>query len=238
LAREFPVVGRGASDQALLQANDTIRKMFAYRHDILKALINDGVKLVVLGSDENLSDLPEYQTLQQAADFDPLARVLAYSPEAKLLVVSEGNVTADPAQPNVGDNQVVRLMADALYRITATRPEDPKWNDRKRDVQQYELRVERLDERFGKRLDELFKQAIDAGKWRGTSAIHNPVGYWTAGVLAYFDAAGQDAAPQGAAHPIRTREELQAYDPDLFALVNETMAYDGRVDWRFRAANH
>ena len=41
-AREFTVVGREASDEALLKANDTIRKMFAYRHDILKALIADG----------------------------------------------------------------------------------------------------------------------------------------------------------------------------------------------------
>ena len=46
-AREFPVLGRDASDAALLKANITIRKMFAYRHDILKALINDGVRLVV-----------------------------------------------------------------------------------------------------------------------------------------------------------------------------------------------
>src|SRR6185369_5932759 len=48
-AREFTVLGRQASDEALLKANDTLRKMFAYRHDILKALIADGVKLVVLG---------------------------------------------------------------------------------------------------------------------------------------------------------------------------------------------
>jgi hypothetical protein len=26
---------------------------------------------------------------------------------------------------------------------------------------------------------------------------------------------------------------LKEYDPDLFALVNETMAYDGHVDWRY-----
>jgi len=42
-AREFTVVGRGAEDASLLKANDTIRKMFAYRHDILKAIIVDGV---------------------------------------------------------------------------------------------------------------------------------------------------------------------------------------------------
>ena len=53
------------------------------------------------------------------------------------------------------------------------------------------------------------------------------------GVLAYFDAVGQEGTPTDAAHPICTREELKAYDPDLFALVNETMAYDGHVDWRY-----
>jgi len=58
-AREFTVIGRCATDDAILKANDTIRKMFAYRHDILKALIADGVKLVVLGQNEMLSDLPE-----------------------------------------------------------------------------------------------------------------------------------------------------------------------------------
>ena len=70
------MIGRGASDEAMLKANDTIRKMFAYRHDILKALINDGVKLVVLGPDESLADLPEYSLLARDTSFDPLARVL------------------------------------------------------------------------------------------------------------------------------------------------------------------
>jgi len=243
-AREFPVVGRRASNEALLKANDTIRKMFAYRHDILKALINDGVKLVVLGPDEHLADLPEYQSMQRQRGsgrrrfrqrrFDPLTRVLDYSPRAKLLVVGEENVTADPAEPNVGDNEVIRVFANALVQVTATRPEDPNWDKRKRDVQQYELRVQRLDERFGKKLDELYESATSAGKWRGTRAVHNRDSYWSTGVLAYFDAAGQDTAPPDAAHPIRTRAALQSYDPGLYALVNETMAYDGRVDWRFR----
>ena len=47
-----------------------------------------------------------------------------------------------------------------------------------------------------------------------------------------LNAAGQDAAPNDAAHPIVTREALATYDPGLHALVAETMAYEGRVDWR------
>jgi hypothetical protein len=233
-AREFTVLGRGASDAALLKANDTIRKMFAYRHDILKALIADGVKLVVLGRNETIADLPEYRSLKEVKGFDPLLRVLDYTPETRLLGVAEENVLGDPRDPNAGDNQVIRVFATALLRVTATRPVDPNWEKRGRDVQQYELRVKRLDLRFGGKLKELFEKATGAGKWKGTTAVHDRVAYWAAGVLAYFDAVGQDAAPGDAAHPINTREALQAYDPELFALVHESMAYEGHVEWRFK----
>ena len=70
-AREFPVLGsKHVSDEALLKANDTIRKMFAYRHDILKAMIADGARLVVLGREEKLSDLPEFRDAKNKAEFD------------------------------------------------------------------------------------------------------------------------------------------------------------------------
>ena len=57
-----------------------------------------------------------------------------------------------------------------------------------------------------------------------------------AGMLAYFDALGQDDAPGDAPHPIATRERLLEYDPELFNVVHETMAYHGKVDWRFSPA--
>ncbi len=232
-AREFTVVGRQASDQALLKANDTIRKMFAYRHDILKALIADGAKLVVLGPQEKLTDLPEYQTLKQTKGFDSGVRFLEYEPTTKLMVVGEENVMGDPHQALVGDCLVIREFAKALYQVTGTRPVDPNWNNRGREVQQYELRVKRLDVEFDTKLQEAYAAAQSAGKWKGTSAVHDKANYWAVGVLAYFDAAGQDGAPNDAPHPIVAREALAAYDPALYALVNETMAYDGHADWRY-----
>ncbi len=232
-AREFTVLGREASDEALLKVNDTIRKMFAYRHDLLKALMANGVKLVVLGKNERISDLPEYKVFKDVQGFDVLARNLDYAPKTKLLVVGEENVLANSRAPNVGDNQVIRVFANAIYHVTATRPVDPNWENRGPAVQQYELRVQRLDGRFDEKLKEMFEKAKDAGKWKGTAAVHDRIAYWTSGVLAYFDALGQDSAPNDAMHPINTREALKDYDPDLFSLVNETMAYDGHVDWRF-----
>lgn len=231
-AREFTVLGREASDEALLKANDTIRRMFAYRHDILKALIADGVKLVVLGPRERLSDLPECKNLSdERADYT--ARFMDYSPETKLLVVGQENVLDNPGGPYATECQVIRVFAKALYHVTGTRLVDPNWEKRGQEVQQYELRVQRMDIRFDEKLKEVYDSAMSKGLWKGTAAVHDRVEYWAEGVLAYFDAVGMGAPPNGADYPITTREALKEYDPGLFSLVDETMAYKGKVDWRY-----
>ena len=66
-----------------------------------------------------------------------------------------------------------------------------------------------------------------------TSADGARIAYWVEGVLSYFDALGQDAAPHDATHPNSTREALNEYDPGLYSLVNLTMAYYGHVDCRY-----
>lgn len=225
-------MGRGASDSALLRANDIVRKMFAYRHDILKALMADSVKLVVLGRNERIADLPEYKRLEDRKGIDALARSLDYTPALDLIVAPEENVTGDPSDPRVGDNGVIRGFARALYRVTALRPVDTTTN--RGQAQQYELRVTRMDVRFDQKLDRAYQAAIAAGKWKGTAAVHDRVDYWTRGVLAYFDASGQHAPPLDTGYPIATREALKEYDPGLFGLVEATMAYRGKVDWRLR----
>ncbi len=233
-AREFPVVGRSASDAALLRANDTIRKMFAYRHDILKAMITEDLRLVVLGEQESLSDLPEAKPWRNLGEVDLLSRTLGYSPATPLIVVGEENVLADPRTANGSGSHLIREFAKALYHLTAHRPVDPDWENRGREVQQYELRVQRLDVRFDEQLQKTFALAMEQGKWKGTAARHDRVAYWAEGVLAYFDAQGQDAAPLDAKHPIRTREQLREYDSELFQLVEQTMGYGGQVDWRYK----
>lgn len=229
-AREFPVIARGASDEAMLRANETIRRMFAYRHDVLKALIAADLKLVVLGRNEKVSDLPEFAGLQSAGNISPTTRNVDFAAEAPVVVVSEENVlgTSGPSD----DCEVIRQMARAVYFTTCLRPVDPGWNNRGRNVQQYELRVTRLDERFDARLRELHAAAMEKRIWQGTTASISRVDYWTTGVLAYFDAACRDRVPSGAP-AVATREALRDYDGALYSLVHETMAYEGRQDWRY-----
>ncbi len=230
-AREFPVYGsKHVSDEALLEANDTIRKMFAYRHDVLKAMIADGARLVVLGRRERLSDLPEFADARKKPGFDEV-RYLDYTPGLKLMVVPEENVLSLAGESFAGRCMVVSVFAKGLHRVTGSRPVQAD-SDRKGPRQQYELRVKRLDIEFDKQLQKLFDEATAKKLWRGTAAGVDRVEYWAAGVEAYFDAAGAGQPPQDADRPITRREALRAYDPGLYALVDETMAYRGRVDWR------
>ena len=127
---------------------------------------------------------------------------------------------------------MIRVFAKAIYHVTGTRPVDPNWERRGRAVQQYELRVQRMDVRFDQKLRQSYKNAMVKRLWQGTPAAGDHIEYWVEGVLAYFDAVGTGFPPNDADHPIRTREALGQYDPGLFTLVDETFAYRGKVDWR------
>lgn len=233
-AREFPVLGREAGDAALLKANDTIRKLFAYRHDLLKALIADGLKLVVLGRSEKLTALPEFKNRPAGRPMDARTRSVEYTPETRLLVVGEENLLGESADTE--GCEVIRLMAKAFYRVAGTRPVDPNWEQRGRNVQQYELRVKRLDIQFDEKLKAIHAAAIAKGLWKDTAAAADRGEYWAEGVCAYFNANGRPLAAAGANHPVRTREALKNYDVELFALVEETMAYQDHEDWRYNVA--
>ncbi len=242
-AREFPVLGSAkVGDEALLKANDTIRKMFAYRHDLLKALINDNAKVVVLAKGELLTDLPEFAD-ERAQASPAMSRHCDYTIEKKVIVVPEENLLGGLGDPASGRCLLVGQMAKAVFSVAASREVDERFTTVRRDSQQYEQRliwnkssepIERMDVRFELRVRETFDASIKQGLWQGTPPARNTAEYWATGVEAYFDAAGRGFPPVGSPRPITTREQLQAYDPALFKIVDETMLYDGHQDWRYR----
>ena len=243
-AREFPILGSAkVSDEALLKANDTIRKMFAYRHDLLKALINDKAKVVVLAKGELLTDLPEFAD-ERAKSSPAVSRHFDYTSDKKVIVVPEENTLGGFDDPAAGRCLLVGLMAKAVFFVAASREVDERFATVRRDSQQYEQRliwdkssepIPRMDVQFDLRMREAFDTAIKQGLWKGTPAARNSAEYWAAGVEAYFDAAGRGFPPVGTPRPITTREALQTYDPNLFKIVDETMLYDGHQDWRYQA---
>ena len=259
-ARGLPILAsENVSDEALLEANYLVRHMFAYRHDILKAMIDSGMRLVVIGRNERVTDIPEYKKYgvppsggqfgvppsgglsgsgipnendRPKAGLQTL-RGLDYTVDRGVVSVGEENLLNRRGDPHAGECMLIARMAHAIYVIVGHRPVDPDFD--KRQKQQYELRVKRIDKEFNDKLEQLYANALRKGLWKNAPAARGHEEYWVEGVKSWFDCNGESACPDGIRNSVNTREALEAYDPDLARFVAEVFRHTDRADaWRYR----
>ena len=76
---------------------------------------------------------------------------------------------------------------------------------------------------FDNRVRATYNEALEKGLWKGTYAASNRDEYWAEGVGSWFRAADFH-------NPVKTRDALKAYDPDLALLIAEIF---GDGDWRY-----
>jgi hypothetical protein len=133
-----------------------------------------------------------------------------------------------PNDIHAGESILIREFARALHVITGHRPID-KESDKK-SKQQYELRVKRIDREFDESLKQLYERAMEKGLWKDTWAATGHEEYWVEGVQSWFEANRQNDKRH---NYVNTREELEAYDPDLAKLIAEVFRHSVRVDWRY-----
>jgi alpha-glucosidase len=258
--RSLPILAsKHVSDRALLEANYLVRRMFCYRHDILKAMIDSGMRVVVIGRNERITDIPEYKKYvvppsggqfgvppsggssgsKKTNEKDRLKaglqtlRGLDYTADRGIVSVGEEDLLNLRGDPHAGESVLIARMAHAMHVIVGHRPVDPDFD--KREKQQYELRVKRLDKDFNDRLEQLYANALQKGLWKNTSASRGHEAYWVEGVQAWFDCNGERVRPDGAPNLVNTREALEAYDPNLAQFIAEVFCHTDRADnWRYR----
>ena len=72
-------------------------------------------------------------------------------------------------------------------------------------------------------IDVELKTALDAalaeGKWVDTYAGSNIYEYWAEGVQSWFNVNKERNPVDGVHNAVNTREELQSYDPALYAII-------------------
>ena len=223
--RSLPILGTAnASDDAMYKANQLIRDMFTFRHDILKAMIDEGLQFIVLGDRERITDLPDFKGTNTSGRI-----YFKFTKENPRFVVG-GEYILNPDK--TGENLVVREFAKAIPLLVGSRPFDPNFA-RQRQRQQYEMYgLVQVDENFNKKLDELYKNAMSKGLWKGTPAAKDMVEYFAEGTQSWFDCNGKVVDASG--KTINTRDELQKYDPDLAAFLLDTYRHPlhENFDWR------
>lgn len=223
-AKGLAVLGsERADDEALMEANNIVRRMFAYRYDMLKDMIEAGLIVVVLADGEDVSDVPEV-----GKDVAGKRRTLGCTVKRKVIVVGQENLLRRERDRHEGESVLVGQLAQAVHVLLGRRPVDLDYEGRTK--QQYELGLQRMDERFDKRLESLYEAAMSKGLWTDTRAAKNYRLYWIEAVQSWFDA-NKEGGPGH--NRVNTREELQQYDPELAKLVADVFRHGVREDWRW-----
>ncbi len=191
----IPVVASASvPDAALKQAARIVDAMLAPHADVRSAMISARLYVMVLGSSENTTDLPEergqpdWLNARARGLFNPGPRPNAFAAEENILCYER-----DGAR---GENILVHEFGHAL------------------EIAGFEV----VDPTFQQRVKDAFDAAIAAGKYQGLYASTNPEEYWAEGVQDYLGV-HQMYDP----NDINTRAQLAAYDPTLYAILDDKL---------------
>ncbi len=170
--------------------------------DAVAAIVAADVRVGVIGVDQVTTDLPEHADLDAAfpgTDWDTRTRGVAATRARPLTSSAEENLLCLPSDVYAGESILVHEFAHTVH----------------------ELGVATVDASFQARLEAAYATAMAADRWTDTYAATNATEYWAEGVQSYFDVNGFAQPADGVHNDVATRTALQAYDPALFALVDE-----------------
>ncbi|MEP6671592.1 MAG: hypothetical protein ABJF10_20685 [Chthoniobacter sp.] len=193
------------SDYALREAAYLLRQTIGHRPDILRALTENNVRLVVMAPTEMTTDVPEHSDLQPAAYWNRRARGLGSTRARPVMSCGEENLLCLEGDPYRKENILIHEFGHAIH----------------------EMGLSRVDPTFDGRLQAAYDGAMQAGLWKGTYSATNKREYWAEGVQCWFDCAGVRDREHG---DVDTREKIKAYDVALASLLAEVY---GDTAWRY-----
>jgi RNA polymerase sigma factor (sigma-70 family) len=194
------------SDRALEEAAYLVNSLLKDRPDIRQALIEAHTRFVVMHPTEKTTDFPEQRDLKPKEQWDRIRGL-----GDRIRNCGEENLLRLPGDPHAGESILVHQIAYAMLRDG----------------------LNHLDEDFEGRLKAIHDQAMAKGRWKGLRGSANPAEYWSDGVRSYFDC-NRTQGRKGKRDRVNTREELAAYDPELFKLIDEVFC---QSKWRYVPPN-
>lgn len=191
------------SPVALRNAAEIVVGMIGHRPDIIEAMLANGLRVGVIGESELTTDLPEYADLYEqfpGTDWNTRARGLGATPFIPLSSVGEENVGCYPSDPYFNEESImVHEFAHTIHLMG----------------------LDFVDEgSVGAEIVEAYWAAMGAGLWEDTYAATDDREYFAEGVQSYFGTQTERDPSDGIHNFVDTPEELEAYDPVLFEIID------------------
>jgi alpha-glucosidase len=151
------------SDEALVEARYLIDKLLGDREDILKAMLKNGCRFMVMAPSEMTTDVPEQRGMKNdtKVNWDERARGLG----GKLASCGEENLLNLQGDRYNSENVLIHEFNHAIH----------------------EHGLSDVNPTFDRRLQQAYEKAMAKGLWKGTYLTDNRYEYWAEGTQAYFD---------------------------------------------------
>ena len=189
-------------DSCLVQAYRTVYAMTSMLDKpVLEAMISKDARLAVMARYEGTTDIPEHANLRNdtTLNWNLRARGLGGDLELPLTSCAEENVLAYQIDKYHAEDILIHEFSHAIHLIG----------------------IIQVHPDINARLQALLDKALAEGRFVNTYASVDIYEYWAEGVQDWFNVNAEMPRPDGKHNYVNTREELKAYDPDLFALIAE-----------------
>jgi len=198
-------------DMALEAAAARMAGLLAARPDLAESVANSIDGVAVIGRDQRITDLPEFEDIYKihpGTDWHRLGRSFPGTEEIPVAAGSEENLLCLESDRFEGEDMFVRDFGWTIRRFG----------------------IALVDHDLDRAIEAAYGRAIAADLWRNTVAEVNSDMYWAEGVQSFFDANNEEIDEKDQIHNhVDTRDELRAYDPFLYELLVKAF---GETNWR------
>lgn len=197
----IPIVSSAdVPDLALQAAWNIMANMLQGQTDLIEAMHSVDLRIGIVAQSEGITELPEYHFLKDDSEtnWDERARGLGGNPGVPLGSGAEENLLCYDDDPYRGESIFLHEFAHTL-KDTGLALVDPKFNPA---------------------LQLAYEAAQANGLWENTYALSTVEEYWAEGVQDYFNTNFEAIPTDGIHNEVNTREELKAYDPTLYAIID------------------
>lgn len=193
------VSGDKAPDSCLVKVYQQIDAMTSMLpKDVVKALVDDNARIVVMGRYEGITELPEYKNYPGIQPYwDIHRRGMSADKDLPITLAAEENVLAYQIDPNYAEDILVKYFAQTVFK----------------------LGISKVHPEAEKQLFDLHTKALAAGKYKNTYAADNMLEYFSEGVQDWLGVNAESPLPNGEHNWINTREDLKKYDPGLYGFI-------------------
>jgi PKD repeat protein len=201
-ANGIPVISSGkVHEEALLRTRRIVIEMLSLRDDVRLMLIEKNARIGIIGATEVTTDMPEYAFLRNDpdTDWDERSRGLGGTIWVPLSTGAEENILCYSNDRYKPEDILIHEFAHAIHGMG----------------------IKFVETDFEERLNALYVNAINSGKWINTYAGSNFSEYWAEGVQDWYNVNTQSIPANGIHNHVNTRSELLQYDPGLHNLIAE-----------------